>query len=56
VAEIKRDIFPTHILRRIQTPVQRKHAVSNMAVSRQRPNGLILQPQSSQPTTTRNKR
>jgi len=51
MAEIKRDIFPPNVLRRIQTPVQRKNAVSNLAVSRQRPWGGILTPVSSQPNS-----
>jgi hypothetical protein len=49
MAEINRDIFPPHILRRIQTPVQRRNCVSNLCVSRERPWGGMLYP-TSQPT------
>lgn len=51
MAEIKRDVFPTHVLQRIQTPIQRKNAVSNLAVSRDRPWGGILSPVPSQPNS-----
>jgi len=54
MAEIVRDIFPTHVLRRMTTPISRKNAVSNMAVSRNRPYGGILQPVPQQPNETRN--
>lgn len=51
MAEINREIFPPHILHRIQTPIQRKNAISNLAVSRDRPWGGILTPVASQPNS-----
>jgi hypothetical protein len=49
--ELGRDIFPAHVLQRMQTPIQRKNAISNLAVSRQRPWGGILQPVSTTPAS-----
>lgn len=51
--EIKRDIFPTSVTARIQTPIQRKRAVASLSVARDRPWGGILYPVSQQPGRNR---
>jgi hypothetical protein len=54
MAEIKRDIFPTHVLSRIQTPVQRRRCVSNLQICRDRPWGAIVYPVAQQQGKGRN--
>lgn len=48
MAEIQRDVFPPHIMQRIQTPVPRGAMISSIAVSRDRPWGGILYPVAQQ--------
>lgn len=53
MAEIKRDIFPTHVLQRIQTPVARRRAISDLQTTRDRPSGNIVYPKSQNARTPR---
>lgn len=53
MAEIKRDIFPPNILQRMQTPVQRKRAMSDLRITRDRPFGNIIYPESVNARTPR---
>lgn len=44
MAEITRDQFPPNVLRRLQTPINRRKCVSNLSVARDRSWGGILYP------------
>jgi hypothetical protein len=56
MAVIQRDMFPPHIMQRIQTPIQGRAVVGNLSVSRERPWGGILYPEPQQSPTPQRKK
>lgn len=54
MAEIQRDMFPPNMTQRIQTPIRRNTAVSNISTSKERPWGNIIYPEPQQKSGTNN--